>query len=50
LYELWGRKIIVFKDMALVELQSMSWIDPHFSEDSKVFVRFSPTKAGWDAA
>jgi len=41
-----GKKIIVFKDTTVEELNNMKIIDPHFLEQNKVIARFVPTDDG----
>jgi hypothetical protein len=42
-----GRKILVFNKEP-EEVESMKWMDPHFSEsDNSPIARFAPTLQGW---
>ena len=41
-----GKKIIVFEDTTIEELNNMKIIDPHFLEQNKVIARFIPTPRG----
>lgn len=48
-----GNKILVFRDITLIDLVNQKLIDPHFFEDSKYLsplVRFVPTNEGWALA
>lgn len=48
-----GNKILVFKDVTLVDLVNQRLIDPHFFKDSKYkspIARFEPTPNGWRMA
>jgi hypothetical protein len=50
-----GNKILVFKDVTLVDLINQRIIDPHFFEDpnhkiASPFARFKPTDEGWEIA
>ncbi len=46
-----GKKILVFRDMSLKWLKSLTTLDPHFStEATSPFARFEPTDDGWKAA
>lgn len=45
-----GRKILLFKDVTLSQLERQGSIDPHFSESTKFaspIARFVPTEEGW---
>ena len=46
-----GRKILLFSNMRLDELERLGYIDPHFGDGQDrvhPVARFKPTKAGWD--
>lgn len=48
-----GNKILVFRDLTLIDLVNQRIIDPHFFADSKLvspIARFVPTDEGWDMA
>lgn len=45
-----GDKIIVFRNMSFREIQKLREIDPHFTENGKIFARFAPTDDGWTHA
>lgn len=45
-----GRKLIIFKNMTCKELKSSTKINPHFTEEGKVFMRVIPTMNGFDTA
>jgi hypothetical protein len=48
-----GMKILLFKDVTVMDLLKQKSIDPHFSENKKYkspFARFEPTESGWFAA
>lgn len=48
-----GMKILLFKDVTVMDLLKQRLIDPHFSENKKYkspFARFEPTESGWFAA
>lgn len=48
-----GNKILVFKNLTLVDLVNQRLIDPHFFKDSKYkspIARFEPTAEGWAMA
>lgn len=48
-----GNKILVFRDVTLVDLMNQRLIDPHFFQDSKYkspIARFVPTEEGWKMA
>lgn len=48
-----GMKILLFKDVTVMDLLKQKLIDPHFSENEKYkspFARFEPTEKGWFAA
>lgn len=48
-----GEKILVFKDLQLIDLINQKVIDPHFFEDKKLkspIARFVPTDEGWKMA
>lgn len=48
-----GRKILVFENCTLKDLEEQRFIDPHFLEDKKYHspvARFEPTQRGWEAA
>lgn len=48
-----GKKILLYRNMALDSLLSQEEIDPHFSNTAKYlspFARFEPTTDGWAAA
>jgi hypothetical protein len=48
-----GTKILVYKDVKLIQLINQKLIDPHFCDDKKWIspvARFVPTKEGWDMA
>ena len=47
-----GNKIILFKNTTFSQIESLSEIDPHFTElhTIKPFARFEPTKEGWKIA
>lgn len=42
-----GRKVILFRNMSLSELQQLGCLDPHFSANGKIIARFIPTDDGW---
>jgi len=45
-----GKKILVFKTLALGDISSMSSLDPHFCDSTKhpsPAARFMPTDEGW---
>ena len=49
-----GNKILVFKDLTLLQLVNQKLIDPHFFPANKKFkspvARFVPTDEGWNMA
>lgn len=48
-----GMKILLFKDVTVMDLLKQRLIDPHFSKNEKYkspFARFEPTEKGWEAA
>lgn len=47
-----GRKILVFKDCLIEDIQKLDVIDPHFcrGEHLSPFARFEPTIVGWLSA
>ena len=48
-----GIKILLFKDVTVMDLLKQRLIDPHFSQNEKYkspFARFEPTEKGWFAA
>ena len=49
-----GNKILVFKDLTLIQLVNQKLIDPHFFPNDAKFkspiARFVPTQEGWDMA
>lgn len=48
-----GKKILVYKDCTLDELQKQKLIDPHFCENKNFLSpisRFEPTEEGWGNA
>ena len=45
-----GMKILLYKDVTLVQLERQKQIDPHFSQNSNYhspLARFEPTDIGW---
>lgn len=48
-----GKKILVFQNYTINQLEKRKSIDPHFSESKQFkspFARFEPTEQGWNAA
>lgn len=48
-----GQKILVFRDVTLIDLVNQKVIDPHFFEDKEFaspIARFIPNDEGWDMA
>lgn len=48
-----GTKILVFKDIEMLDLYKQELIDPHFCEDDNhhsPIARFIPTEEGWEMA
>lgn len=45
-----GRKIIIFGDTSLEEIEERKEIDPHFSEKGDVVARLRPDENGWENA
>lgn len=48
-----GNKILVFKNLTLIDLVNQKEIDPHFFQDPKIaspVARFVPTDEGWGMA
>jgi hypothetical protein len=48
-----GRKILLFENCTITDLEKQKLIDPHFSESKKFFspiARFEPTERGWNCA
>lgn len=48
-----GKKILLFKDIKLMDLVNQGSIDPHFSNNDAYhspIARFAPTEAGWEMA
>ena len=48
-----GTKILVYKDVSLIDLVNQKSIDPHFCNNSKFhspIARFIPTNEGWNMA
>jgi hypothetical protein len=49
-----GNKILVFKDVTLIQLVNQKLIDPHFFQNNKKYTspiaRFVPTDEGWEMA
>jgi hypothetical protein len=47
-----GRKILVFKDISRLQLESLKELDPHFCNTGHTspVARFVPTKEGWEMA
>lgn len=41
-----GKKIIVFQGLIEEEINKLKWLDPHFTEDSKIVARLVPTVQG----
>jgi hypothetical protein len=48
-----GIKILLFRNVTVMDLLKQKLIDPHFSENKEYkspFARFEPTELGWEAA
>lgn len=48
-----GNKVLLFKDVRLIDLVNQRHIDPHFLNDPNFvspIARFVPTEAGWNIA
>jgi len=48
-----GRKILVYKNVKLIDLVNQKLIDPHFSDNVNYhspFARLEPTANGWESA
>lgn len=46
-----GNKLLVYENVSISKLKSMSVIDPHFLEDYiSPIARFAPTQRGWELA
>jgi hypothetical protein len=48
-----GNKILLFRDITLIDLVNQRYIDPHFFEDKNIkapIARFVPTDEGWGMA
>jgi hypothetical protein len=48
-----GIKILLFRNVTVMDLLKQKLIDPHFSENKEYkspFARFEPTEFGWEAA
>jgi hypothetical protein len=48
-----GRKIMVYENVTMEELEHQNSLDPHFSNNKKFhspIARFEPTSRGWDMA
>ncbi len=46
-----GSKILLYRDVTLIDLVNQKYIDPHFFENTKYaspIARFVPTQEGWD--
>lgn len=48
-----GNKVVVYKDITVIDLLNQKIIDPHFAGKKEVLspiARFVPTEEGWDMA
>ena len=46
-----GRKIMLYENVTVEQLEKQKTIDPHFSSNKRFYspiARFEPTKRGWD--